>query len=47
MKPVPPILTGQYLQAEGRDLPPKELMEAMGMPVPQALAETTAEEEES
>jgi NAD(P)H-quinone oxidoreductase subunit K len=46
MKPVPPILTGQYLQTGGHDMPPKELMEAMGMPVPQALAETTAAEED-
>ncbi len=37
MKPVDPILTGQYLQADGRQAPPKELMEAIGMPVPPAL----------
>jgi NAD(P)H-quinone oxidoreductase subunit K len=37
LKVVPPILTGQYLQAESRQAPPKELTEAMGMPVPPAL----------
>jgi NAD(P)H-quinone oxidoreductase subunit K len=37
MKLVSPILTGQYLQSESRQTPPKELTEAMGMPVPPAL----------
>ncbi len=37
MKVVPPILTGQYLQTEARQVPPKQLTEAMGMPVPPAL----------
>ncbi len=37
MKPVPPILTGQYLAADSRQAPSKELMEAMGMPVPATL----------
>jgi NAD(P)H-quinone oxidoreductase subunit K len=37
MKVVPPILTGQYLKAETRQAPPKELAEAMGMPIPPAL----------
>jgi len=32
MKVVDPILTGKYLQSQTR-APPKELMEAMGMPV--------------
>lgn len=45
MKPVPPILTGQYLVTESRQVPPKQLTEAMGMPVPPALiAERTKEE---
>lgn len=45
MKPVPPILTGQYLVTEARQVPPKQLTEAMGMPVPPALiAERTKEE---
>ncbi|HEY9646015.1 MAG TPA: NADH dehydrogenase subunit K [Chroococcidiopsis sp.] len=33
MKAVPQILTGQYLKAETRQAPPKELMEALGVPV--------------
>jgi NAD(P)H-quinone oxidoreductase subunit K len=37
MKPTLPILTGKYLQSETRYTPPKELAEAMGMPVPPAL----------
>jgi NAD(P)H-quinone oxidoreductase subunit K len=37
------ILTGQYLQSGTREVPPRELMEAMGMPVPPALL--TAEKE--
>ncbi|HBL13863.1 MAG TPA: NADH-quinone oxidoreductase subunit B [Cyanobacteria bacterium UBA11162] len=37
MKAVPDILTGKYLQSETRYTPPKELTEAMGMPVPPAL----------
>jgi NAD(P)H-quinone oxidoreductase subunit K len=37
MKAVPEILTGKYLKAEARQMPPKELMEAMGMPIPPAL----------
>jgi NAD(P)H-quinone oxidoreductase subunit K len=44
MKVVAPILTGQYLQSATREAPPKELMEAMGMPVPPALL--TAQQEE-
>jgi len=36
MKVVDPILTGKYLQSQ-RLAPPKELMEAMGMPVSPAL----------
>lgn len=37
MKPTNPILTGKYIQSETRYTPPKELAEAMGMPVPPAL----------
>lgn len=44
MKAVEPILTGQYLRSETRQAPPKELTEAMGMPVSPAL-ETAKEEE--
>ena len=45
MKVVPPILTGQYLEAATRKAPPKELAEAMGMPIPPALK--VAEKEEA
>ncbi|MGB5631870.1 MAG: photosynthetic/respiratory NAD(P)H-quinone oxidoreductase subunit K [Waterburya sp.] len=34
MKAVEPILTGKYVQSETRQAPPKELAEAMGMPMP-------------
>ncbi|MEM9006244.1 MAG: NADH dehydrogenase subunit K [Cyanobacteria bacterium P01_F01_bin.86] len=44
MKPVPPILTGQYLQSTARSAPPKELMQAMGMPVSPVLEEEQQEE---
>ena len=37
MKVVEPILTGKYLQSATRQAAPKELTEAMGMPVPPAL----------
>jgi NAD(P)H-quinone oxidoreductase subunit K len=37
MKPVDPILTGKYIQSGTREAPPRELMEAMGLPVPPAL----------
>jgi NAD(P)H-quinone oxidoreductase subunit K len=43
MKSVEPILTGQYLQSATRQAPPRELAEAVGMPVPPALV--TAKEE--
>jgi NAD(P)H-quinone oxidoreductase subunit K len=36
MKIVSPILTGQYLQAENRQAPPKELAAAYGLPMPTA-----------
>lgn len=44
MKAVAPILTGKYLQSDTRQAPPKELTEAMGMPVPPALQEVQKEE---
>lgn len=44
MKVVEPILNGQYIQTSDRQAPPKELTEAIGMPVPPALL--TAEKEE-
>ncbi len=45
LKPVPPILTGEYLRSGTREAPSKELMAAMGMPVNPALEQ--AEEEVS
>ncbi len=45
MKAVDPILTGQYMQTGTRSMPPKELMEAMGVPVPPALL--TAQKEKA
>lgn len=44
MNVVPEILTGKYLQSEARFNPPKELTEAMGMPVPPALQSSVKEE---
>jgi len=44
MKPVPQIHTGEYLRAATRQSPPKELMQAMGMPVSPALEEVQKEE---
>ncbi len=44
MKVVESILTGQYLQSETRQAPSKELMEAMGMPIPTALQAVDKEE---
>lgn len=44
MNVVPEILTGTYLQSETRYNPPKELTEAMGMPVPPALQSAVKEE---
>jgi NAD(P)H-quinone oxidoreductase subunit K len=37
MKTVPPITDGVYLNSATRQAPPRELMAAMGMPVPAAL----------
>ncbi len=44
MKAVAAILDGKYLQTGTRETPPKELMEAMGMPVPPALLTSQKEE---
>ncbi len=44
MKPVEPILTGTYLQAPSRQAPPKELQEAIGLPVVPALMATQKQE---
>lgn len=44
MKAVEPILTGQYLQSSTRQAPPRELMQAMGMPVPPALEQEVEKE---
>lgn len=44
MRSVDPILDGKYLEIPGREAPPQELMEAIGMPVPPALL--TAQKEE-
>jgi NAD(P)H-quinone oxidoreductase subunit K len=45
MKAVDPILTGKYLQIENRQAPPKELTDAIGMPVPPALMSQKHKEE--
>ncbi len=44
MKVVEPILTGKYLQSSTRQAAPKELMEAMGVPIPAALQAAEREE---
>lgn len=44
MKQVPDITTGAYLQVPTRQSPPKELTEAMGLPVPPALKAAEKEE---
>lgn len=44
MKEVPDILDGKYLQMATRQTPPRELMEAMGMPIPPALQQVEKEE---
>ena len=44
MKPVQPILTGKYMKSATRQAPPKELAQAMGMPVTEALKEAKQEE---
>ena len=45
LKPVAPILTGQYLQTGTHEAPPKELMAAMGMPMSSASQEAVKQEE--
>lgn len=45
LTPVDDILTGKYLQAVGRQTPPKELMEALGMPVSPILEQQAQKEE--
>jgi NAD(P)H-quinone oxidoreductase subunit K len=45
MKVVSPILTGKYIQSPTRQAPPRELTEAMGMPVPPALLTSQKEKE--
>lgn len=45
MQVVPELLTGNYLQMESRQAPPRELMEAMGMPIPPALQQVEEKEE--
>jgi NAD(P)H-quinone oxidoreductase subunit K len=51
LKPVPEILTGEYLRSATRQAPPKELMQASGAPMPalkdKAEQQTTAEEEQN
>jgi NAD(P)H-quinone oxidoreductase subunit K len=50
LKPVDPIFTGHYMRSEARHNPPKQLTEAMGMPVPPALQsaqQQAAEKEEA
>ncbi len=44
LKPVAPSHDGKYLQAPARQAVPKELAEAMGMPVPPALQSAQKEE---
>jgi NAD(P)H-quinone oxidoreductase subunit K len=44
MKMVPDLITGTYLKSAARQVPPKELTEAMGMPVPPALKAAEKEE---
>ncbi len=45
MKAVQPILTGKYVQSQTRKAPPKELAEAMGMPLPAIESAATEEVE--
>ncbi|NCR41175.1 MAG: NADH-quinone oxidoreductase subunit B [Microcystis aeruginosa W13-11] len=45
MQVTEPILTGKYLQSATRQTPPKELLEATGMPVPPALLTMKQKEE--
>lgn len=47
LKPVPPILTGKYLQTGAHAAPPRELMAAMGMPMPTELEGAEAATQEA
>lgn len=47
MKQTEQILTGKYMQSETRSTPPKELAEAIGMPVPPALLTAPSQKEEA
>lgn len=44
LKAVAPILTGKYLQSPTREAPPKELVEATGMPLPATVKQSEKEE---
>ncbi|MDY6936238.1 MAG: NADH dehydrogenase subunit K [Cyanobacteriota bacterium] len=44
MKAVDPILTGEYVRSVSRQQPPKELTDAIGMPIPPALQAAATEE---
>lgn len=46
MKAVSPVLTGKYMESATRQAPPLELTEAMGMPIPPALAASQKQKEE-
>lgn len=43
MTATPDILTGNYLRSEMRQAPPKELMESLGMPMPELQQEIEKE----
>ncbi len=45
MKAVDPILTGEYVRSVSRQTPPKELTDAIGMPIPPALQAAATQEE--
>jgi NAD(P)H-quinone oxidoreductase subunit K len=47
LKPAEQIHTGHYLRTESRFAPPKELTEAIGLPVPPALLTQKVEKEET
>jgi NAD(P)H-quinone oxidoreductase subunit K len=47
LKPAEQINTGKYLQTESRMTPPKELTEAIGLPVPPALLTQKVQKEET
>jgi NAD(P)H-quinone oxidoreductase subunit K len=47
LKPTEEILTGKYLMSETRVSPPKELADAIGMPVPPAILTASPQKEET